>query len=173
VRKRVAVVLLVVVLVLVAVGLDQIAKGLARGHLSDGRTVFVAGRVLVLRYVENPGAFLELGSRLPYPVRRVALIAIPLVILGWVVGYLASRRDTGMAAVIGLSLVAGGGLGNLVDRLGASGRVSDFINVGIGTMRTGIFNLADLFIMSGCVVLLIVELSRRRETAGRRGESEP
>jgi len=172
VRKRVAVVTLVVVLVLVAVGLDQLAKGMARGHLADGRTVFVAGRVLVLRYVENPGAFLELGSRLPYPVRRVALIVIPLAILAWVVAYLASRRDTGTAAVIGLSLVAGGGLGNLVDRLGANGRVSDFINVGIGNLRTGIFNLADLFIMSGCVILLIVELSRRREPAGRSGGTE-
>jgi len=47
--------------------------------------------------------------------------------------------------------------------------VSDFINIGVGNLRTGIFNLADLFIMSGCVVLLVVELSRRRDSASRSG----
>ncbi len=168
-RKRIAIAALVVALVLCAVGVDQVAKGIARARLSDGRTVFVLGDVLVLHYVENQGAFLSLGSHLPYGVRRVVLTALPLLILAAVIGYLASRKDTGTAAVVGLGMVAGGGLGNLVDRLVANGKVSDFINLGIGSHRTGIFNFADLFIMAGCLILLIVELSRRKDASTARG----
>src|SRR5687768_7175296 len=56
----------------------------------------------------------------------------------------------------GLALMVGGGLGNLIDRLINDGRVVDFLNVGIGPLRTGIFNVADLAITAGAVALLFV-----------------
>jgi signal peptidase II len=51
-------------------------------------------------------------------------------------------------------LVIGGGVSNLVDRLWYGGYVVDFLNVGIGPVRTGIFNFADVFIMVGVLLLI-------------------
>jgi signal peptidase II len=55
---------------------------------------------------------------------------------------------------VAYALLAGGGAGNLWDRL-AGGAVTDFLNLGIGPVRTGIFNVADLAIVAGVVVLLV------------------
>jgi len=56
-----------------------------------------------------------------------------------------------------------GGLSNLVDRI-AMGRVIDFLNIGIGPFRTGIFNVADVAIMAGAAIMLIAELRAARDT---------
>src|SRR5262245_32148768 len=105
------------------------------------------GDVLRLEYAENPGAFMSLGSRLPEWAKisvftigvGMALAALALVALkhGWV----------GMP-LVGASLVLAGGISNLVDRL-VRGSVVDFMNIGIGPVRTGIFNIADVAIMLG------------------------
>jgi signal peptidase II len=60
-------------------------------------------------------------------------------------------------------LIAAGGMGNLVDRVLREGRVIDFMNLGLGPVRTGIFNVADVQIMVGLGLLL---LGRRRAGAG-------
>jgi signal peptidase II len=62
----------------------------------------------------------------------------------------------------GLLLFLAGGVSNLVDRV-AMGRVIDFLNLGIGPLRTGIFNVADMAILAG-VVILIVEGARNTYT---------
>ncbi len=54
----------------------------------------------------------------------------------------------------GFSLIVGGGAGNLIDRLARDGRVGDFIMIGVGGIRTGIFNFADLAVLAGWIVLL-------------------
>jgi signal peptidase II len=54
-----------------------------------------------------------------------------------------------------LALIAGGGASNLLDRLLDAGRVTDFLNVGIGPLRTGIFNIADMAILGGAILLLL------------------
>jgi signal peptidase II len=43
----------------------------------------------------------------------------------------------------------------LIDRLLYHGRVTDFLNVGIGSLRTGIFNLADMAILAGALLLVL------------------
>ena len=57
--------------------------------------------------------------------------------------------------IAGLAFIVGGGCGNLIDRLLRDGRVGDFMNIGIGPLRTGIFNFADLFVLTGCLLLLL------------------
>ncbi|HXC20398.1 MAG TPA: signal peptidase II, partial [Steroidobacteraceae bacterium] len=56
---------------------------------------------------------------------------------------------------IALALIAGGGISNLIDRLLYGGRVTDFLNVGIGSLRTGIFNVADMAILAGALLLIL------------------
>ena len=70
--------------------------------------------------------------------------------------------------LIAFVLLFGGGVSNLIDRLINNGRVVDFVSIGIGPLRTGIFNVADVYIMAG--VLLIVLLSI---TSGRQEKQHP
>jgi len=60
------------------------------------------------------------------------------------------RRLSGWPA-LGLALFVAGGLSNWMDRV-TQGRVVDFLNVGVGPLRTGVFNVADLAIMVGALV---------------------
>ena len=141
--------------VLAAVGWDQGTKRAARAGLDGKPPVFLVDRVLVLRYVENEGAFLSLGAQLPRPVRTLIFIAFPLVVLGIMIVYILRRGRIPWAMLVGFSLIVGGGLGNLIDRLLRDGRVGDFIMVGVGGLRTGIFNFADMAVLAGCAVLLL------------------
>jgi signal peptidase II len=146
--------------ILLTVGCDQGTKAIARSYLKDGKVVSLLGGVLVMRYVENQGAFLSLGAWLPGHIRRVILIAIPLAILAGVVMYVVGKKGIRVLLAMGLSCIAGGGADNLLDRVVRGGKVGDFLNLGFGALRSGIFNVADLCIMLGCL-LLIIEASRK------------
>ena len=154
-RSRVVKFGLIVLVVLFSVTCDQLAKGAARQRLEGRGSVTAAGGVVELRYVENSGAFLSLGSALPRPLRMAAFIAFPMIVLAGMIVYIALRRETAWTVIAGLSFIVGGGCGNLIDRLLHDGRVSDFIIIGFGPLHTGIFNLADLFVLAGCVMLLL------------------
>jgi signal peptidase II len=54
---------------------------------------------------------------------------------------------------LNFALVLSGGIGNLIDRIGNEGRVIDFMNLGIGSWRTGVFNVADIVILGGGIWL--------------------
>lgn len=159
--RRMFGVAIMIMIILLTVGCDQGTKALARSYLGQGNVVSLLGGVLVMRYVENPGAFLSLGAWLPLPVRSALFVAVPIAILAALIIYVARRKDIRVLLGVGFSFVAGGGIGNLLDRVIHNGRVGDFLNVGLGSFRTGIFNVADLGIMLGCL-LLIVDSARPR-----------
>jgi signal peptidase II len=56
---------------------------------------------------------------------------------------------------LGVALTVGGGLGNLIDRLRFDGAVIDYIRIGIGRLRTGVFNLADVALIIGLVLIAL------------------
>jgi signal peptidase II len=64
-------------------------------------------------------------------------------------------RDLRPLGILGGSLIVGGGFSNLVDRIFNRGIVVDFMNMGVGGLRTGIFNVADVAIMAGVGLLLL------------------
>jgi len=64
----------------------------------------------------------------------------------------------------GSALLAGGGIGNLIDRVINDGRVADFVSLGLGPVRTGIFNVADVAVMAGAM-LLLYGLMRHQESS--------
>ena len=78
--------------------------------------------------------------------------------------------NLGAAHTIALSLFLAGGFSNWFDRLN-DGRVIDFLNVGIGGLRTGIFNVADVAIMVGAALFLIAESRASRGDNGGRARS--
>jgi len=57
-------------------------------------------------------------------------------------------------SILALSLIFSGGLSNFYDRIANNGAVVDFLNIGIGSLRTGIFNVADIAIMLGVLLLV-------------------
>lgn len=147
---------------LLCVGCDQASKRVAAEVLKDSETLSYLGDIFRLTYAENRGAFLGLGGGWPEPVRWLvftgAALAVVAASLGWVVKQLR-RPQRSSVAVWAMVLIASGGMGNLVDRIVREGRVIDFMNLGLGPVRTGIFNVADVQIMVGLGLLLL----RRRE----------
>jgi signal peptidase II len=143
------------------VGCDQVSKSAARAFLESGITQSLLADSLRLQLVENPGSFLSLGASLPEPVRFALLTAAVAVLLIGLVGVALFSSRLGPKAFVALALVAGGGIGNLIDRLIHDGRVTDFLNIGIGPLRTGIFNLADMAIMAGALLLFLQYRARR------------
>jgi signal peptidase II len=109
----------------------------------------------VLCLTRNPGAFLSFGSSLSGGVRFWALTVGVSVGLVALFAWLLASRSLTAAPSAGTALILGGGFSNLFDRLAHGGVVTDFLVLGIGRLRTGVFNLADLAISAGTVVLLI------------------
>jgi signal peptidase II len=144
--------LIAALIIVLAVACDQAAKHAARLTLRGAGVIPIAGDFVVLVYAENDGAFLGLGSTWPRPLRIALLSVLPSLAMIAACVALVRSRPGGLA---GFALVIGGGTGNLIDRLARDGRVTDFLNVGVGPVRTGIFNLADLFLMVGVAVLLL------------------
>jgi signal peptidase II len=87
--------------------------------------------------------------------------------------YLVASRSLDGLHRIALACIIGGGIGNLIDRVAYQGSVIDFMNLGLGRLRTGIFNAADLAVLVGAILLLLGPLKRERdaESAGLKKEN--
>jgi signal peptidase II len=148
-------IIVVVVTLCCCVGCDQVSKSAARAMLVSGVTESLFADSLRLQLVQNPGSFLSLGASLPEHLRFILFTAVAAILLAGLVYASLFARRLGPARFIALGLVAGGGISNLIDRLFYDGRVTDFLNVGIGSFRTGIFNLADMAILAGALLLIL------------------
>jgi signal peptidase II len=130
--------------------------------LHSGVTESLFADSLRFQLTENPGSFLSLGASLPEHLRfTLFTAAVAVIVAGLLCAALFAQRLS-TARFIALALLAGGGTSNLLDRLLYDGRVTDFLNVGIGSLRTGIFNLADMAIMAGALLLVL----KKRASAG-------
>ncbi len=146
---------------LVWVIIDQSTKALFKQILAPGEVVsLLAGGLLVLP-TYNHGAFLSFGAEMSDSTRNLVFIYGVLAILAGLFGWLVRSSRLGRVEVIAIACILGGGVGNLIDRCVYDGRVFDFLNVGIGHLRTGIFNAADVGISLGVVVLLLSSMKRR------------
>ncbi len=154
------------------VGCDQATKQLAISQLRDEPAQSFLGGVLRLVFAENVGAFLSLGGSFPRPVRFwLFTVVVGLVLLATLVYLLTSRR-VGRLSVVALALVVGGGASNWFDRVVNDGRVVDFIILGIGPVRTGVFNVADVAIMVG-VGLMLLAARREKDPGEHPGTAGP
>ena len=136
------------------VGCDQLSKNVVRKNISQTETMHLLNNHLVLMNVENTGAFLSLGTSLPSPLRWLTLSLFPVLALTVALFYLLIYRHNSLLFSVGLCFVIGGGIGNVTDRL-LYGSVTDFLFIRAGIFRTGIFNLADMSIMTGACLIII------------------
>ncbi|TAK07866.1 MAG: signal peptidase II [Candidatus Manganitrophaceae bacterium] len=160
---------LMIAVLLSTVGLDQITKMIARTEIESRSPILLFGGILRLQYVENPGAFLSLGAGLSERTRFWLFTVIVGSFLAGLFLYLLLNRHLNSIDVTALSLILGGGVGNLIDRLFRDDRVIDFMVIGLGPLRTGVFNMADVAITVGVGLLFWagIRSPRRRELQKR------
>ena len=145
--------LLVLLLLIFGVGCDQLTKDVAHQYLALQPPQSWFYDTVRLQYAENTGAFLSLGGDLSEGVRVLLFQVFPALCFVALAMVLFAQQIP-LSTAIAWSLVLSGGLGNLLDRIMNDGRVIDFMNLGIGPLRTGIFNVADVCITIGVVLLL-------------------
>jgi signal peptidase II len=152
------------------IGCDQWTKSLATEHLRQAPAMSFLGDTLRIQYAENPGAFLGAGSNLAPSARFAILVIVNGIFLALIAALILVKRPAGRAQRLAAVLLLAGGIGNLIDRLFHNGLVIDFLNVGIGPVRTGIFNVADMAIMTGFGILILYRGSAE-DTAAKSGDS--
>ena len=153
--------LALLVLIAMTVGCDRVSKHFAAATLAGiPRQSFLADTVR-LEYTENAGAFLGFGDNWsPAAQTAVFTIGTGVILCGMIAA--AFRFRLSGPALVGLALYLAGGASNLVDRV-VRGSVIDFMNVGVGPLRTGIFNVADIAIMVGVGIFVFTQ--RHHEAA--------
>lgn len=149
VGKRLA----LLMLIMATVGCDRVTKHFAAATLVEGATRSFMTDTVRLEYIENAGAFLGLGASWPAEVRTGLFIVGNAVLLLAMVVTAIRRRWSGLA-LVGVTLFVAGGASNLADRV-TRGSVIDFMNIGVGPLRTGIFNVADMAISLGVAMVLV------------------
>ncbi len=145
---------LLLVVIATCVGCDQATKRLAAFALKDVRPVTFLNNTFRLEYAENPGAFLGLGASLPEWQRYALLTVVSSLILVALTAFVCLKKDLRLPDISGYALILAGGMSNMIDRIMA-GVVIDFMNMGVGGIRTGIFNVADMAIMAGLGLIVL------------------
>jgi signal peptidase II len=145
--------LLPLLLLLVTIGIDQYTKFLAGRLLEAAEEISFLNSFLKFTLIKNHGGFLGIVHNLPENVRFFLLnICVAFLLLGCLVYLFALKKRTARYDMP-LVFVTGGGISNLLDRLLHNGGVTDFLSIGVGNHRTGIFNLADVYILIGSFIL--------------------
>lgn len=148
---------LILVICLISIGIDQGTKWYASEYLPKFEMTSYWGDLLRIGYIENTGAFLGMGSGMSDTAKFwIFVCAVGLILAALLVYILRTKTHT----VFGLSsliLIFSGGISNFYDRALNNGAVIDFLNIGIGSVRTGIFNVADMAIMLGVFLLLFAK----------------
>jgi len=152
------------ILLSVLLGCDQITKQMARARLKDRDTISFFYNTLRLDYVENTGTLFGLGSNLTGIPAFIIHSLIPWIILLLLGIYTIKQRNRmSQPAFISMGFILGGGFGNIMDRILSGSHVTDFIDIGIKNFRTGFFNLADFFLITGIIILIVMLRKDRKK----------
>ena len=150
----------IVLFVLLNIGCDQWSKDLVRKHVEPMDYIQVVNDNLILTNVENTGAMLGFGQGFPPLVKMIFLKGLPLIVLLILLARTLQKTNLNRWLVLAFAFVIGGGMGNLIDRI-AYGSVTDFFQIKLGFFKTGIFNMADVSVTIGVILLLFLTLRYR------------
>ena len=153
--------LLITILVFLSIAFDQISKIWVRNNFESYSEKSIIGDVFTLIKVENTGAFLGMGSELSEIPRILLLIILPVIVLISITLYTYIDKTLDKLSITGFSLIIGGGIANIFDRI-VFGSVTDFLYINLGGIfKTGIFNIADLSVTTGMILILISSFKRK------------
>jgi signal peptidase II len=156
VRGRVALLLIV----LATVGCDRVTKHVATTMLAGAPARSYLGSTVRFEFAQNTGGFLSLGADWP-PAVRTGFFTVATGLMLAVFAVYAIRQKWDRWTACGITLYLAGGASNLIDRA-VHGSVVDFLNLGIGSVRTGVFNVADVALMLGGALFVAGEFRSRR-----------
>ena len=139
----------VYIIALISLIIDQIVKILVSNYLILGQTTKIINNFFYLTYVQNTGAAFSI--LIGY---RYILIIITLIFLYYLYKYTKKQTNPNKLAILSHGLLLGGIIGNLIDRI-IYGYVIDYLDFMIFNYNFPIFNLADTFIVIGCIILVI------------------
>lgn len=131
--------------------IDQISKLLAKRFLEPTGDFPIINGILHLTYVENTGAAFGILKDHRWIFMSVSCVAV----LALIVYLTVSRNSIGMLGGVSLSMIIGGGIGNMIDRI-LSGFVIDFINFEL--INFAVFNIADSAVCIGAALLIVYVL---------------
>ena len=147
-------------LIILSIFFDQLSKFWIRNNIETYNEIELIGSFFTLIRVENSGAFLGMGSELSYIPKLILLIIFPIVVLVAVSIYTYMYKKLDNLSLVGFSLIIGGGVANIFDRI-IYGSVTDFLYINLGGfLKTGIFNIADLSVTTGMILILIASFKK-------------
>lgn len=156
----------IILLIAFNIAIDQISKVIVRANIDPTDRINVIGDTFLMMNVENTGAFLGMGSDMNPTLKVIFLLILPVLVLGYLIYYIITNKELDKWSLIALSCIAGGGIANVFDRI-AFGSVTDFFHLDFGgVFRTGVFNVADMSVTFGMIVLLFITLfsKKKKET---------
>ncbi len=162
--KRLLRILLILAIIFLNISCDQITKNSARKHITAQETISIIGNNFILLKVENTGAALSMGSNLPPFLKIIVLQILPILVLLFLFIYILKKSRTDRLTAIALSFIIGGGIGNIYDRI-LYGSVTDFMHIDVGVFKTGIFNMSDVSIVIGTVLIMTNAIFKRNNNS--------
>ena len=165
--KRTTYIFLVII---ITIAVDQVSKVLVRNSITPqtefnpGERISLIGDTFIMMNVENTGAFLGMGSDLNPTLRLIVLLILPIIVLGFVLRYILKDKTIDNWSLFAFASIIGGGIANVYDRI-IYGSVTDFFFIDLGgVFRTGIFNMADVSVTTGMIMLLIASFKKKKIT---------
>ncbi|RKN81466.1 signal peptidase II [Ulvibacterium marinum] len=151
----------ILVLVLLNIGCDQLSKDIVRKNVAPMDYIQVVRENLILTNVENTGAMLGFGQNLSPIPKLIFLQILPVSVLLILLFRVLQKSNLNKWLIIAFAFVIGGGIGNLIDRI-VYGSVTDFFQIKIGILRTGIFNMADVSVTIGVLLILFLSIGNKK-----------
>lgn len=155
--------------IVLTIAIDQISKVAVRANIVGQDEFRPSERIKVIRdyfivmNVENEGAFLGMGSELNEPSRIILLLILPILVLGFVLHHILKDKNLDNWSLFAFSSIIGGGIANVFDRIVRSS-VTDFFFIDLGgVFKTGIFNMADLSVTTGMIILVVSSFKKKEK----------
>lgn len=153
----------IVLLIVANIAIDQISKIIVRAEIAQNEIIELIGDTFIMTKVENSGAFLGMGSELSPALKWILLLILPVIVLGGVTYYIITNKALDRMSLIAFCCIVGGGIANVFDRF-VYGSVTDFFHIDLGgVFRTGIFNVADMSVTFGMILLVIASFQQKKK----------
>ncbi len=130
--------------------LDQLTKYIISRTMHLGQSIKVINPFFSITYIKNPNA--AFGISIGPPVLMMILTSVATILL---IVYFFRLREKGLLIYLGLAMIIGGAIGNLIDRIRMK-QVIDFIEIGVRKFKWPVFNIADSFVTIGIIAILWV-----------------
>lgn len=150
-----------IIISIILLCIDQISKLLVVNLLTKTDSITIIKNFFYLTYINNDGAAFNILVG-----KRIFLILIAVLVIVMLISYIKKNNIQNKLELVSISLIIGGSLGNLMDRV-IRGYVIDFLDFKIFNYNFPIFNLADTFIVIGVILLLLKEIRKENNLDSR------